>query len=645
MLERKIAPYGTWKSPITPDLITSEVIRLSQISLEQGNIFWVEMRPGENGRSVLMRRAKDGSLLEVTPPGFNVRTRAHEYGGGAYCVAGEEMYFCNDHDQRIYRKKGKDQPEALTPAGDFRFADGVADQQRGRLICVREDHTSASNEPENSLVAIHLAQPFVLETLASGEDFYSSPVLNPDATRLAYLAWNHPNMPWDGTRLYVAALSESGSVSNCVHVAGSDAESIFQPQWAADGTLYFISDRNGWWNLYRLRNNQVECLIERKAEFGLPQWIFGMSTYAFCGREEAVCSFQQEGQSCLGLVDLKDGTLEILDLPFTHIESVRAEAERIAFLGASPASATAVVTLDPKTRTFDILRRSADLPIASSYFSQPEAITFPAEAGHVAHAFFYAPQNSDFLAPPGELPPLIVKSHGGPTAATSTALELRVQFWTSRGFAVLDVNYGGSTGYGREYRERLAGNWGIVDVDDCVNAAKYVVERGLVDRERVAIAGGSAGGYTTLSALTFRDFFKAGVSYYGICDLEAMTRETHKFEARYLDRLVGPYPEQKQVYRDRSPIHHTETLSCPILVVQGLQDKVVPPSQAEKIVNAVRKRGLPVAYVTFAEEQHGFRKADSIKRSLQAELYFYSRIFEFLPADELSPIEILNLGN
>lgn len=643
MVNAKIASYGTWKSPITSDLIVAEVIRLGQVRLKDQDMFWLEMRPGEGGRNVLMRRTRDGEILELTPPEFNVRSRAHEYGGGSICPGEGQVYFCNASDQRIYAQSFDALPRAITPKKNFRFADAILDRKRKGLVCVREDHTHSSLNPENSLVFVSLDETRDIQTLSAGHDFYSSPGLNPAGTRLCWLSWDHPNMPWDCTELWVADIDDHGSLSTPAKVAGGAKESIFQPRWSPDGALYFVSDRTGWWNLYCCKNDQVSHLVEREAEFGLPQWVFGMSTYDFVNEELIACSFFEQGRWQLALLEVTSGSLDLLDLPFTHIESVRAEKGHIAFIGGCAVGANAVVLFDIKTRSFEVVRRSAEIKIDSTYFSRPEELTFTTDGGKQAHASFYPPQNRDYCGPETERPPLIVKSHGGPTSAASTTLELKTQFWTSRGFAVLDVNYGGSTGYGREYRERLDKNWGIVDVNDCINGAKYLVEKGLVDGGRMAIAGGSAGGYTTLSALTFHDFFNVGASYYGISDLEAMAKETHKFESRYLDRLVGPYPEQKNIYRERSPIHHTDKLSCPVILMQGLEDKVVPPNQAEKMVTSLRKKGLPVAYIEFEGEQHGFRKAESIKTSLEAELYFYARIFGFETADELTPVPIDNL--
>ncbi|MFQ5855359.1 MAG: S9 family peptidase [Anaerolineae bacterium] len=651
MAEPKIAPYGSWKSPITSDLIVAETIGLGQIALDGEDVYWVEMRPAEGGRQVIVRRTPDGQTTDMTPPPFNARTRVHEYGGGAFVVTDRTIIFSNFDDQRLYRQDTGAEPQPITPEGDLRYADGVIDRRRNRLICVREDHTAAGREAVNTLVSLGLAGGDGGQVLVSGNDFYSSPRLSPDGSHLAWLTWNHPNMPWDGTELWVGEIREDGSIDRSERVAGGVDESIFQPEWSPDGTLYFVSDRPGWWNLYRWRAGQIEPLCEMEAEFGMPQWIFGMSTYAFESAGRIICSYTEQGTWHLASLNPATGELEAIETPYTQIGFLRAMPGRVVFLAGSPTEPASIVQLDPSassgqalaTWEFEVLRRSSEVEIDPGYMSMPQPIEFPTERGLTAHAFFYTPRNRDYAAPPGEQPPLLVMSHGGPTGATSSTLNLWVQYWTSRGIAVLDVNYGGSTGYGRAYRQRLEGQWGVVDVDDCVNGTRYLVERGQVDGDRLIIRGGSAGGYTTLSALTFRDVFKAGASYFGISDLEALAKETHKFESRYDNRLIGSYPESRDLYRERSPINFVERIACPVIFFQGLEDKVVPPNQAEMMVEALRAKGLPVAYVPFEGEQHGFRRAENIKRALDAELYFYSQVFGFELADPVEPVQIDNL--
>jgi len=643
MREPKIAPYGSWKSPITSDLIVSETIGLGQIALDGEDIYWTEMRPTEGGRYVVVRRSRDGNTVDITPPALNVRTRVHEYGGGAYLVADGNVYFSNFTDQRLYCQTDGSKPKPITPEADLRFADGIVDRQRGRIICVREDHTDSESEAISTLVSLRMDGDGGGEVLVSGNDFYASPRLSLDGSRLAWLTWNHPNMPWDGTELWVGEIKEDGSLGHIEKVAGSIDESIFQPEWSPDGTLYFVSDRTGWWNLYRWRNGRIEPLCDMEAEFGLPQWVFGMSTYAIESAGHIICAFTRQGVWRLARIDTTAGGFEEIEIPYTSIGFVRVAAGRIVFVAASPNEPTSVVQLDLATRELEVLRRSSAMIMDAAYLSKPLPIEFPTEHGMTAHAFFYAPKNRDYVGPVEERPPLVVMSHGGPTGSTSGTLNPVIQHWTSRGIAVLDVNYGGSTGYGRAYRQRLEGQWGVVDVDDCVNGARFLVERGDVDGERLAIRGGSAGGYTTLCALTFRNLFKAGASYCGVSDLEALVKDTHKFESRYLDRLTGPYAESRDLYRERAPIHFVDRLSRPLIFFQGLEDKIVPPNQAEMMVDALRQKGVPVAYVPFEGEQHGFRRAETIKRALDGELYFYSKVFGFELADPVEPVEIENL--
>ncbi len=639
------APHGSWKSPITSDLIVAGAVRLLEVALDGDDQYWLESRPMEGGRYVIVRRFADGRIADVTPTPFSARTRVHEYGGAPFAVSHGTVYFSNFSDQRLCRQELGGEPQPITPEKDLRYAEAVFDHRRDRMICVREDHTVAGHEAVNALVALGLPKGGEGRVLVSGNDFYSSPRLDPDGLQLSWLTWNHPNMPWDGTELWVAEVKADGSLGVAQRVAGGVDESIFQPQWSPDGLLHFVSDRTGWWNLYRHRDRHIEPLCEMEAEFGKPQWVFGMSTYAFESVERIICTYTSHGTWQLGNLDTRTRRLEPIGTPYTEITGVRACPGQAVFLAGSPGEAVSVISLDLGTGKRQVLRSSSKLQVDSGFISQPQAIEFPTEGGRTAHALFYGPKNRDYAAAAGERPPLLVISHGGPTAAASSTLSWEIQFWTSRGFAVVDVNYGGSTGYGRAYRKRLNGEWGVVDVGDCANAALYLVERGKVDGNRLAIRGASAGGYTTLSALAFRDVFKAGASYFGVSDLGALTRETHKFESRYLDRLVGPYPERSDLYRERSPIHHTDGLSCAMILFQGLEDKVVPPNQAELMAEALRKKGLPVAYLPFEGEQHGFRRAESIKRALDAELYFYSRIFGFDLADPVEPVLIENLDS
>src|SRR6266436_3879401 len=652
MAEPRTSPCGSWASPITSDLIVASSIGLGDLLTDGRDIYWIESRPQERGRSVIVRCSQDGRPADVTPSmpsdgqgAFNVRTRVHEYGGGAYLVSGGVVYFCNDADQRLYRQErgGSPVPITETPSKSrgMRYADGVMDAARGRMIWVREDHTTSAAEPVNTLVDIPLDGSRPQRVMVSASDFYAAPRLSPDGARLFLLVWRHPNMPWDGTELWVASVTAAGAIADKRKVAGGNAESIFQPEWSPEGVLYFVSDRSGWWNPYRLAGDplnggfEVETIYPLASEFGSAQWGFRPSRYTFASARRLLCSYSRDGAASLAAVDLDTLAVTPIATEFTEIGSLRAANEEVYFVGASPTHFPAIVKLSPSSGAVTILKLSntEDVRAYEGHLSAPQSIEFPTELGLTAFGLFYPPVNRDSAAPPGELPPLIVRAHGGPTSAFSSALDWGVQYWTSRGFAVLNVNYGGSTGYGRGYRQRLRGQWGVVDVADCINGAKHLATSGRVDGRRMAIRGGSAGGYTTLCALTFHDVFATGASYYGISDLEALARDTHKFESRYLDGLIGPYPARQDLYHDRSPVHFADRLSVPIAFFQGAEDPVVPPNQAEAMVAALKAKDLPFQYLLFDGEQHGFRRAQTIRRTLDAELYFYSI---FLSAAKLS---------
>ena len=638
------APYGSWQSPITTDLIVSGAIGLGQIALDDEDIYWAELRPSEGGRMLVVKHTPDGETTDITPAPFSARTRVHEYGGGAYLVHEGVVYFSNYADQRMYRQDQGGDPQPITPETDMRYADGCFDSARDRIICVRENHTS-EGEPVNAIVAVDALGQGEQQVLSQGSDFCSNPRISPDGSTLAWLTWDHPNMPWDGTFLLVASFNDRGQLGEPQVVAGGRAESIFQPEWSPDGVLHFVSDSSGWWNLWRWEDGQARQLTSRNAEFGKPQWELGSRTYSFASEELIACSYNEGGVWKIAMLQIESGMLLAVYTPFTEMGrgDIQAGGGKIVFIGGAPTLPVSLVLFDLASSKWQELRKSSDLDIDPGYISAAQPVEFPTEDGKTAHAFYYPPKNLDFQGPAGEKPPLLVKSHGGPTGAASSALGLATQFWTSRGIGVLDVNYGGSTGYGREYRERLNGKWGIVDVDDCCNAALHLVSQGEADGDRLAIDGGSAGGYTTLAALTFKEVFKAGASLYGVSDLEALAKKTHKFESRYLDGLVGPYPENQDLYKQRSPINHTDRLSCPLILFQGLEDQIVPPSQAEMMFDAVLAQGLPTAYIPFEGEQHGFRRAENIKRVLEAELYFYSRVFGFELADSVEPVNIENL--
>ncbi len=643
----KKAPFGSWESPISSEMIVAGTVRLGELAIDGDQIYWLESRPTEAGRYVIVRRDLDGSTVDVNPAPFNARTRAHEYGGGAFTVVDGVAFFTHYPDQRLYRQLLGEEPKVLTPEVDLRFADFSADRDHNRLICIREDHQTSDQDATNAVVTIDIEGGSLHDggvVLVSGNDFYSNPRLSPDGKQLCWLTWNHPNMPWDGTELWVGDLSADGlSVSAPRLVAGGLEESIFQPEWSPAGTLTFVSDRSGWWNLYQERDREIRALHPREAEFGHPQWVFGMTSYGFASDDRIICTFTERGLWSIADLNVPSGELTVVPTPFTDVSGLVVQGEIAAFRGGSSTMPSSVFRHDLRTGDTDKLRQSSDTIPDAGYLSNPEAIEFPTTGDRTSHGFYYPPVNKDFAGADGELPPLVVLSHGGPTGSTDTTLDLQLQYWTSRGFAVLDVNYGGSTGYGRAYRERLNDTWGITDVDDCVAGAKYLVEKGLVDGNRLTIRGWSASGYTTLAALAFTNVFKAGASHFGISDLEAMARDTHKFESRYLDRLIGPYPERRDIYLERSPIYYVDAISCPLILFQGLEDLVVPPNQAQMMFDAVDAKKLPVSLVMFEGEQHGFRKAENIRRSLDGELYFLSRVFGFEPAEAIEPVEIANL--
>ena len=637
----KQASYGSWESPITADLIIAKTISLVEIAASGKDIYWIESRPSEAGRYVIMRRMADGAVTECTPPDFYARTTVHEYGGGAFMVEDGVIYFSNFTDHHLYRQPVGGQPEVLTLADGYYYADLILDKQRGRIICIREDHT-VEGEAVNTIVSVGLNGDERI--LVEGNNFYSSARLSPDGSKLAYLTWNHPNMPWDGCELWLADINADGTLDKHNLIAGSVTESVFQPEWSPNGILHFVGETTGWWNLYRFDNGKTEALCPMDAEFGEPQWVFGMFTYDFVSPTKILCRYSQNSSWHLAWLDTSSKKLTDIETSFTEIADIRAGDGFAIFSAGSPTQPFSLICMDTSTGKMESIKQSFEVTVDEGYLSTATPIRFPTTDGKQAHAIYYAPKNKDYAGLEGEHPPLMVISHGGPTGSTTTVLRLSLQYWTSRGFAVLDVNYGGSTGYGREYRQRLNGNWGIVDVDDCCNGAQHLVEQGLADSKRLAIRGGSAGGYTTLACLTFKnDVFKAGASYYGISELEVFATDTHKFESRYMDSLIGAYPERKDLYFNRSPINFIQNLSCPLIMFQGDEDKVVPPSQSQMMFEAMRDKELPVAYLLFAGEQHGFRKAENIKRSLEAELYFYSKIFGFEPADKIEPVQIENL--
>jgi dipeptidyl aminopeptidase/acylaminoacyl peptidase len=666
-----MSSYGSWPTPFTSEVVVRAAAGLSTVVVdESGDVLtWSEGRPEEGGRIQLVRRSGDGDAVDMLPPGFNARTAVHEYGGGAWWSRGDDLWFAHWDDQRLYRLRAAGEPEAVTPApessrGD-RWADGELDADGRWLVVVREHHPPGTGPAEvvNELVVLDTQGELGPRVLVTGPDFVSDPRFSPDGRHLCWLQWSHPDMPWDGTELCVADIHPSDVGPALAHpqvIAGrpdqgpggsGHGESVSQPRWAPDGSLWFVSDRTGWWNLYRWTGGDVEPCVVTDADIGVPQWVFGQSRYSFTGDGRVVYAVSRDGVDHLAVWG-PGGSTE-LDVPYTAISSLRAAGDRVVFVGASAVAEPAVVSVrlapgggGALAGEPEIVRPPRDLGIDPSWISVPETIDFPTSGGRTAHALYYPPTNPESAPPPGEAPPLLVMIHGGPTGAARPMLQVETQYWTSRGFGVVDVNYGGSTGYGRAYRDQLTGQWGVVDLDDCEAAARALADAGRVDPARLCIRGGSAGGYTTLAALAFRETFAAGASHYGVADLEALAVETHKFESRYLDGLIGPYPARRDLYVERSPIHHLDAFDRPLIVLQGLEDEVVPPDQAESIVAALRTRGVPVAYVAFEGEQHGFRQAPNIRRALDAELSFYAQVFGFATPEEehIEPVPVENLS-
>jgi dipeptidyl aminopeptidase/acylaminoacyl peptidase len=660
-----VAPYGSWRSPIEAAAVARGWIGPSEIQVDGDALWWLEHRPDEGGRQVVCCREPGGAVITVTPPGFSARTTAHEYGGGACLVRGGTAWFSSFADQRLYRQAPGGAPEPVSPVpavpGGLRYADACITPDGAWLVCVRERHEGDdSGKVVNDLVAVPAdgdgsAGPWVL---SSGRDFYAAPRLSPDGRYLAWLQWDHPNMPWDGTELWVAKLSADGeaaggepALSTARRVAGGPEESVCQPAWSPGGSLHFISDRSGWWNLYRVNSQavsdqpEVEPLAPMAAEFAIPQWWFGLSSYAFLPGGRIACSYGQGAMARIGVIVPGTGQVEPLTLavPLTSFGWVRGCGSQIACVAGGPATPAAVVLIDPGSGAVEVLRRGHELEFDPGLVSMPRAIEFStgARAQPVAHALYYPPANPGYAGPPGDRPPLLVMAHGGPTGQTNTTLRLDIQYFTSRGLAVVDVDYRGSSGYGRAYRQSLYGHSGVDDVADCVGAARHLAGTGAVDGGRLAIRGGSAGGYITLCALVFHDDFAAGASYFGIADAEVLARDMHKFESRYVIRLFGADPG---VMRDRSPIRFTGRLSCPVILLQGLDDAIVPPAQAQMMTAALDGKGIPYSYLGFEGEQHGFRRAENLQRAVEAELFFYSAILGFDLADPVEPVEIHHLS-
>jgi Prolyl oligopeptidase family. len=643
MSKREVRPYGTWTSPLPTRLLVEKRLSLADTRFDHGSgaVTWLESRPWQGGRQVLVRWTPEMGTSDVTADDMNVRTRVHEYGGAPYLVHDDLIVVSDFTTGRLLLLNADGSSRPITAEGDFRYADMVLDAARGELIAVREDH-SGGGEPASALVAIPLGgdPPRIL---AADSDFAAAPRLAPDGQRLAWIRWNHPNMPWDGTELVVASVEDNGQLGVATVVAGSTHAWVSQPRWSPTGVLHFVAEPTGWMNIYRATERGVEPVTMLEAEFAIPEWSFGLSNYAFRPEGSIVAVGRSLGRDQLYHFPPGDAAAEIVDLPFTEMGSVDVVGDSVVLEAASPSAFASVVLVHLRDGSFRVLRTSSESAVDPADISIPESIDFPTVDGRIAHALFYPPTSQRFEAPVGERPPLVVGNHGGPTGQAYTGLTFTYQHFTSRGIAFLDVDYGGSSGYGRDYRKRLEGNWGVVDVDDCVAAAEFLARRGDVDADRMAVRGGSAGGFTTLAALAFRDSFQAGISYFGIGDLRAFARETHKFESRYVDRLVGPWPAAEALYLERSPSFHTGRMSAPVLVIQGADDRITPASEAERIVAALAERSIPHAYLLIEGEDHGFRKEENILRAYEAELSFLSQIFGFELADRVDRLEIPGL--
>ena len=648
-----IAPYGSWKSPIAAEmLIGGGRRRLSEIRCDGNDVYWLDGRPKEGGRQVIMRLSPDGEMKDLTPTEFNSRNAVHEYGGGSYAVRDRAVYFTNWSDQRIYVQRDGGEPTPLTsepsvPRG-ARFADLTITANGKYLLCVRETHTDDGNEAVNEIVAVDTGTGSE-KVIATGRDFYCAPRECGGHDGIAWTEWDHPNMPWDGNSLMSGSFdANDAAVSTTAELVGGTGESVVQPSWGSNGLLHFATDRSGWWNVYVWRDGEMVNLLDEESDHGRPDWQFGFSSYAHLADGKIALGKGGVTSGSIVLIAPGSNSNQTIDIPFSEVSYVTAspDGKSILFVGASPTQEPAVVRLELATEMCETIYSPSEVNVEPGYLSSPQHIVFPTTENGAAHAYYYEPTNQDFAAPDGELPPLVTICHGGPTSASGTGLDLSTHYWTSRGFAVVDVNYRGSSGYGKVYRDALKGKWGIYDTDDCIAAAQHLIDQGLVDKDRVIIRGGSAGGYTTINALTFHDFFAAGAALYGIADLMVFIGDTHKYESRYLESLVGPYPAEAQRYHDRSAINFMDQLATPMIVLQGLEDEIVPPSQAEIMVDALESKGLPYAYIGFPGEQHGFRQAANIIRAQEAELYFYGKVLGFEPADEIGDevVEVRNLN-
>lgn len=644
------APFGSWVSPIAAADLAKSAVSISDVRMFNGQVYWRESRPAEAGRQVLVTFGADGAPKVLTPEGFSVRTRVHEYGGSSYWLLGDALIFVNFQDQRLYLQRGDAAPAAITPER-YQYSDCAIDAENSALICVREDHTEATKkangEERNEIVRVPVPSDSgpvdAGSILVTGTDFVAYPRLSRDGTQLAWIEWNHPSMPWEVTTLKAAALSAQGGLGEATVIAGGD-RAVLEPQWGDDGTLYYLDEISGWWNLYAAHDGKTRALAPMAREFGGALWSLGMQTYVLNDDGHAFARTSHEAVDELAQIDLKDGGYRRIETPFVAFGDLSLDRMgRIITTASAAADESALVAIDPENGAVQRLHQTNERGIPEALVSLGQRIRFPTAAGpngeaRIAHATYYPPSNPAFAGPEGQKPPLIVTIHGGPTSVSKPTFSLTRQYWTSRGFAIVDVNYGGSTSYGRDYRKRLNGQWGVVDVQDAVAAVDYLVAEGKADPALVAIRGGSAGGFTTLAALAFTNRFKAGANYFGVSDIAGLAATSHKFESKYDVSLVGPPNEA--LYRARSPLFHLDGFQEPLITFQGDEDRIVTPDQSRKIVAALEERGVMHAYIEFAGEQHGFRKSENIIRAQEAELAFYGLVFGFTPADTIPPLDV-----
>lgn len=652
IMAQKTAAYGTWISPISADLVAGQSLRLDQVQCAGDVIYWSELRPAEQGRNVIVGHRRGDAPFDVIPAPFSARSRVHEYGGGAFLACEGEVFFVNEKDQGIYRAVSGAEPELVALDAELRCADFALDPIRRRLVAIAEEHDpDGIDVPENMLVDIPLEGPGagVIEPFVSGRDFYAYPRFNHDGTQMCWVEWDLPWMPWEDARLMVGAVGEDGGIERMAHIAGGDGANLFQPEWGADGRLYFVSDVSGWGNLYVWDGTTVEPVLLMDAEFGRPPWGLRTTSFAVTGAQSIVASYIDHGVFKLAGIDASNGTMSELVQSFAQIDSICPTPDGVGALTMGNMVAPSVVRLSIAGNVVsapEVLRSAMTKPLDPGSISQGRLIQVPLQQGGPIHAVYYPPTNAGFCGVSGTAPPLIAAAHGGPTGMADRGLKLKIQYWTSRGFAFVDVDYRGSAGYGKAYRDALNGQWGLVDVDDVIAASRWLVDQGLADGERLLISGGSAGGYTVLSALTFHDVFAAGASYYGIGDLQKLLDLTHKFESGYIYNLTGTAPgETDAVFQARSPLFHAEQISSPVIFFQGIEDKVVPPGQSREMVEALRRQNIPVAYLEFEGEGHGFRRSETIVAALNSEYAFYARVLGLEPQEELPGVHIHNEGS